>query len=180
MFGPRSLLVGWGDNSSHQTNVPADLNDIVAVAGGNYHSIGLRHDGSLIAWGYNGDGQTSLPAIPLRLVSISAGDFHSLALRADGSVIGWGNDWFGQTNIPATVVNAIGIASGYHHGLALIPAPALRLRSWSSGLVIEWSGPGVLQWAPALSGPYKDLPGFLQSFTNSDFSLPAVFFRLRR
>ena len=34
------FLVGWGDNSFGQTNVPAG-NDFVAIAGGLYHSLAL-------------------------------------------------------------------------------------------------------------------------------------------
>src|SRR6266566_3445209 len=68
---------------------------------------------------------------------------------AVGSVIGWGNDSFGQTDVPTTAANTGGIGSGYYHGLALVPAPMLHLSRVSNGLVIEWSGPGVLQSASA-------------------------------
>ena len=44
---PVSKVVSWGDNSGGQTNVPANLNDIVSIAGGDYHSLALHEDGTL-------------------------------------------------------------------------------------------------------------------------------------
>jgi hypothetical protein len=37
VLGWPSQVTAWGDDSGGQTNVPANLNDIVAVAGGDYH-----------------------------------------------------------------------------------------------------------------------------------------------
>lgn len=51
---------------SHRLALPAPvvgddgrgaLDEIVAVAGGTYHSVALREDGSVWSWGYNGTGQ---------------------------------------------------------------------------------------------------------------------------
>jgi hypothetical protein len=42
-------IVGWGAQV-----VGVDLSaDFVAVAGGRYHSLGLKADGSIVAWGSN-------------------------------------------------------------------------------------------------------------------------------
>ena len=49
-----------------------------------------------------------------------------------------------------------------------------------NGLVLRWSGPGILQWAPTPLGPYTDLSGCLLSYTNADFAMPAKYFRVRR
>jgi type 1 fimbria pilin len=35
-------IVAWGNNDEGQCDVPAPNNDFVAVAGGNYHSLGLK------------------------------------------------------------------------------------------------------------------------------------------
>jgi hypothetical protein len=114
------------------------------------------------------------------VVAIAAGDFHTLALRADGSVIGWGDDSYGQTNVPSTLINVVAIASGNYHGLALLPAiPWLQWQVTSGGLVLQWRGTAVLQWAPFPSGPYTDVPCQGNGYTNVDMSAPAKFFRLR-
>ena len=100
VLGPQSFALAWGDNSGNQTNVPAALNDVVAVAGGDYHSLGLRHDGSVIAWGYNGDGQTTVSTNALRFVSIAAAAGHNLAITENGSVVAWGRNDFAQCKVP--------------------------------------------------------------------------------
>ena len=46
-------ITGWGE----QIVLPqSDLTDLVAVARGGSHSLGLRSDGSIAAWGYNSYG----------------------------------------------------------------------------------------------------------------------------
>ena len=37
VFLPASQVVAWGDDSGGQTDVPTNLDDAVAVAGGDYH-----------------------------------------------------------------------------------------------------------------------------------------------
>ncbi len=81
-------IVGWGDDSTGQIDVPVG-DDYVAVAAGRYHSLAIRADGSLVAWGSNGLGQCDVPA-GSDFVDIAAGVFHSIALRTDGSVVDWG------------------------------------------------------------------------------------------
>ena len=129
VFGQPSIIVAWGDNSGGQTNVPTDLADVVAAAGGDYHSLALRDDGNLFAWGYDGYGQTNVPATSLRFVGIAAGAEHNLAILENGSVVAWGLDDSGQTNVPPTVnSNALAVAAGDSHSLALL----------ESGTVVAW------------------------------------------
>jgi parallel beta-helix repeat protein len=142
---PLSSVVAWGDNSGGQTNVPANLNDIVGVAGGDYHSVALHHDGTLLAWGYNGDGQTSVPTNALRFVSVASGAGHSLTITEKGSVVAWGRNDYGQTNVPATATsNVLAVAAGDAHTIALL----------SSGTVVAWGDDtyGQVRGAGNLSG----------------------------
>ena len=55
-------VVVWGDNTYGQTNVPAGLSNVVAIAAGFYHCLALRNDGTVTAWGNNTYGQTNVPA----------------------------------------------------------------------------------------------------------------------
>ena len=174
-------VVGWGDNSFGQTTPPPGLSNVVAIAAGYIHSVALRSDGTVVAWGDNTFGQTNVPLGLSNVVAIAAGDFHTLALLKNGTVTGWGDDTFGQLDSPSNMVNILEIASGYYHGLALTPTiPVLQPHITPNGLVIQWNGTGVLQWAPTPAGPFTDVPCQRNCYTNLDMSAPAKFFRLRR
>ena len=51
------------------------------VAGGLYHSQGLKADGSIVAWGWNEYGQCNAPAPNTGFVALSGGYWHSLGLK---------------------------------------------------------------------------------------------------
>jgi hypothetical protein len=129
VLAPQSSVIAWGDDSGGQTNVPSNLANVVAVSGGDYHSLALRHDGTLIAWGYNGDGQTSVPTNALRFVSIASGASHNLAITENGLLVAWGANNYGQINIPSTATNNVLVAAaGDAHSLVLL----------GSGNVVAW------------------------------------------
>jgi parallel beta-helix repeat protein len=172
------FVSGWGWNSHGQISVPNGFT-ATAIAAGYLHSLALRPDRTVIGWGDNSYGQRDAPPGLSNVVAIAAGDFHSLALRSDGSIVAWGNNSLGQTNLPSAASRAVAVASGYYHGLALVPARTLRTLRLSNGFVIEWNGNGILQSAATPSGPFSDIPGKFQSYTNTDISGPAQFFRLR-
>ena len=113
------MVVGWGSNNAGQTDIPAGLTDVVAIATGSYHGLALKTDGMVVGWGYNTSGQATPPAGLTDLVAISAGDWHSLALKADGTVVGWGNNGHGQATPPAGLNDVVAISGGESHSLAL-------------------------------------------------------------
>ena len=63
--------------------------DFVAIAGGGYHSLGLRTDGSIVAWGagqpgwsgYPHHGQCDVPEPNVGFVALAAGAHHSLGVK---------------------------------------------------------------------------------------------------
>jgi len=174
-------VVAWGDNSFGQSSPPSNLSNVVAVAAGYLHSAALISNGTVVAWGDNTFGQTNVPPGLSNVVAIAAGDFHTLALLSNGTVIGWGDDTFYQLDAPIEARNIIAIASGSYHDLALVPfVPLLQPHLTHAGLVIQWNGTGILQWAPTPTGPYTDIPFQGNSWTNLDMSAPAKFFRLRK
>jgi alpha-tubulin suppressor-like RCC1 family protein len=117
---------------------------VVAVAGGDYHSVALQADGTVQAWGDNtqgqlGTGNTSSSLVPVTVpglsgsvTAIAAGAYHTVVLLADGSVQAWGNNGFGQLGdgtttsslVPVTVTGLGGpvtaIAAGTYHTMALL------------------------------------------------------------
>jgi hypothetical protein len=173
-------VAGWGFNLHGQATPPATLTNAVAVAAGYLHSAALRTDGTVVCWGDNTYGQTNVPAGLDKVVSIAAGDFHTYARRSDGTVVGWGDASYGQLDVPAWLTNSPAVNSGFFHGLALVPPSRLSLRPAATGLIIEWAGGGVLQWAPTPSGPFTDMPGHSGVHTNMDMTAPVRFFRLKR
>jgi hypothetical protein len=127
---PSLGVTAWGNNSSGQSDVPAGLDDVVAISAGGEHSLALRSDGTVTAWGSNTFGQSDAPAGLDDVVAISAGGEHSLALRSDGTVTAWGSDGHGQTEVPAGLGDVVALDAGWAHGLALR----------SDGTVTAWGG----------------------------------------
>ncbi|MCW1925038.1 putative Ig domain-containing protein [Luteolibacter arcticus] len=112
-------VLAWGDNRDGQTVVPPGLNNVVAVAGGYYHSLALKGDGTVTGWGYNGNNQTTVPASLTTAVAIAAGERHSLALRNNGTVVAWGYNSDGQSTVPTDLSGVVALAANYRHSLAL-------------------------------------------------------------
>ena len=124
-------LVVVGDNSLRQLAVSGAATNLIAVAAGGWHSLGLRFNGSVIAWGGDTHGECSIPADLADVVAIAAGMYHSLALKANGQVVGWGDDSYGQATPPG-LSNIIAIAAGTWHSIALK----------SDGTVTAWGDDG--------------------------------------
>jgi alpha-tubulin suppressor-like RCC1 family protein len=118
-FTTGGRLKVWGNTTLGETNVPAGMTNVVGIAAGANHGLGLRNDGTVAAWGSNAYGQTNVPAGLSNVVQVVAGQYHSLALKADGTIIAWGNNTYGQTNVPAGLSNVVAIAAGAYHNLAL-------------------------------------------------------------
>jgi alpha-tubulin suppressor-like RCC1 family protein len=125
----------------------SDLTDVVSVAGGGYHSLALKADGTVRTWGAGyvgqlGDGGRAASTTPVTVrgltdvVSVAGGEAHSLALQANGSVWAWGYNESGQlgkdtsssiertmlSELPVTVsglTDVVSVAGGGDHSLAL-------------------------------------------------------------
>jgi alpha-tubulin suppressor-like RCC1 family protein len=110
----------WGNNTNGRLgdNTIADRSSPVSVAGGftdwiqvsagEFHSLGLRANGTAWAWGLNtngrlGDNTATARSSPVSVVGgftdwiqVSAGGSHSLGLRANGTAWAWGNNTGGR------------------------------------------------------------------------------------
>src|SRR5687768_512233 len=89
----------WGYQFFGAATVPPGLDGVIAVAGGNDHSLALRTNGTVVAWGSNHSGETDVPAGLSNVVAIAASSF-SAAVRADGTVVVWGYNAAEVTNVP--------------------------------------------------------------------------------
>ncbi|MEI6644715.1 MAG: immunoglobulin domain-containing protein, partial [bacterium] len=144
---PNAPLRVWGNNvygqlgnGTNGTGVYALLpitvaSNVVATAGGAFHSLFVKADNTLWAMGYNFSGQlgngtttdTNRPiAVASNVVATAAGAFHSLFVKADGTLWSMGRNVDGQlgdgtnTNIdrPVQVAsNVVAAAGGEFHSL---------------------------------------------------------------
>ena len=70
-------IIGWGG----QIIGVDPMNGFIAIAAGDYHSLGLKQDGSIVAWEYNGSGQCDVPSPNTGFIAIAAGYQNSLGLK---------------------------------------------------------------------------------------------------
>ncbi len=88
---------GTTNNNSYVPTPVSLLTSVTAVAGGSFHSLALKNDGSVWSWGSNysgqlGNGTNNESLVPVQIsllsgvIAISSGREHSLALNEDGTV----------------------------------------------------------------------------------------------
>ncbi|MDQ4097851.1 MAG: right-handed parallel beta-helix repeat-containing protein, partial [Actinomycetota bacterium] len=178
--------VGDGTTTDRHAPVPVTgLANVVSVAGGVYHSIALKRDGTVWTWGWNGagqlgDGTTVDRQSPVQVpgltdvVEVALGGYHSLALKRDGTVWAWGWNPVGQLgdgtttdrHLPVQVPGLTGItaiAAGAFHTLAVKSDGTL----WSWG----WNGVGQLgdgttvdRHAPVAAAGLTDVTGIAAGY----------------
>lgn len=86
-------VVAWG-SSQVQTNVPASLTNVAAIAASGVYQesflgrcLALRSNGLVVAWGDSSYGHTNIPSGLSNVVAIAMGGGHNLALVSDGSPV---------------------------------------------------------------------------------------------
>lgn len=124
-------ITAWGLGQYGQTAVPAGATNIIAIAGGDYHSLALRADGQVLAWGRNQFGQAIVPPSLTNVVAVAGGATHSLALKADGTVAAWGSHEMGETNVPPGLTNVVAVAAGNAHNLVLKSDGTVAAWGWN-------------------------------------------------
>lgn len=97
-------------NSSEYSCAPVQasgITGITAIAGGYYHSIALKNNGTVYTWGQNSYGQLGLgsgstdsryipyPVSDLTATAVVGGGYHTVAV-SDGKVYAWGWNDYGQ------------------------------------------------------------------------------------
>ncbi len=133
--------LGYGTDTYSKTPVQVktdskgnDFGDVTAIAGGFFHTIALKKDGTVWAWGDSRGQLTTDSKTPVQVsglsgvTAIAGGGYHSLALKSDGTVWAWGYNGGGQlgdgtktdSNTPVQVSSLSGvtaIAGGGFHSL---------------------------------------------------------------
>ena len=132
----------WGRNLEGQCNPPTNLGSIQSIAGGLYHSIALRTNGSVVCWGSSGEGQTAVPAGLGPASAIASGHLHNLALLSNGTVVAWGRNLEGQSTVPAGLSGVTAVSAGWKHSVALKGDGSVV--AWGSNTVGQLNVPATL------------------------------------
>lgn len=145
------------------------LDDWVAVAGGFYHSVALRADGSLWTWGSNefgqlGDGTTNDRSYPARVgsdkwASIAAGYSHTFAIRSDGTLWAWGRNNSGQLGDGTRDTRLSPVQIGTDTWVNVSGGPMHSLGVTSDGSLWSWGWNVTGQLGTGSTGTFTKLPG---------------------
>jgi len=105
-----------------------NLNNVIAIAAGNFHTLALRSDGTVWTWGAFfwdeppiGNTITQVQNID-NVIAISANIYSSMALRDDGTVWEWAANYYFETIPPVQIQNInniTAIAGGSEHSVAI-------------------------------------------------------------
>ncbi len=142
---PRAIIGNntvWGAVDAGNRAVPNDVTGIVQFGAGDWHTVGLRFDGTVVCWGLNEDGQCSVPSGLSQITAVAGGGHHSLAVRADGQVFAWGRNDVGQSTVPTGLVAVRAISAGNDFSVALLANGTVA--AWGSNLRGQVSVPANL------------------------------------
>ena len=103
--------------SSYDRHKVDDWKNIVAVACGRYHSIGLTGSGKVLSCGWNYYGQRMTEAWH-DIIAVACGSQTSYALNNEGRVFAVGDDSMGQLNV-GSWRNITAISAGENHIVGL-------------------------------------------------------------
>jgi len=91
--------------------------DIIQVAAGMHHTVGLKNDGTVVAVGYCGNNLCSVGSWT-DIIQVSAGHLHTVGVKSDGTVLAVGFNDYGQCNVSGwTGINQT--AAGRWHTVGL-------------------------------------------------------------
>ncbi len=134
---PPTEVVAWGvrytGSSWLPATTPSELSDVVGIAAGEQHNLGLLGDGRVVAWDVGGAGQPSTVGGLSNVVAIAAGSSTNLDLTAERRVWAW--DVLGGRQ-PAEV-------KGWSNIVAIAAKGAQQLALTAAGRVVGLGGPAV-------------------------------------
>lgn len=105
-------------NSTHGNNNVSDWREIVSVACGGAHCVGLKANGSVVACGYDDNGQVSGVNSWTGITRIAVGDNFTVGVNVNGKVYACGSNSYGQTNV-SEFTNITAVACGARHTVCL-------------------------------------------------------------
>jgi len=109
-------LVTVGLNESGQCNVD-NWTDIIQVAAGSGHTVGLKAGGTVVTVGLNDSGQCDVSDWT-DIIQVAAGYGHTVGLKADGTVVAVGYNHYRQCDVGGWT-DIVQVAAGYGHTVGL-------------------------------------------------------------
>jgi alpha-tubulin suppressor-like RCC1 family protein len=158
----------WGNNTSGRlgdnttvaksspVSVVGGFTDWVQVSAGQYHSLGVRADGTTWAWGNNnygrlGDNSTVGKSSPVSVIGgftdwtqVSAGSVHSLGIRENGTAWAWGCNNQGNLGDNTTVAKSspVSVVGGFTDWVQVSVGSTHNLGVRANGTAWGWSTGG--------------------------------------
>ena len=111
-------LAAWGLRNGASSSASENTHRIVGIAAGDFHSVGVRADGSVVACGNDGFRQCDVSGWH-DAVAVAAGASHTVCLRADGAALACGANDDGQCNVEAWE-DVVSIVAGASHSVGLL------------------------------------------------------------
>lgn len=166
-LGISQFVYAWGANEHGQCGINDSIDRLTpsttlirgsewkSIAGGGYHSSGIKLDGTLWIWGLNDFGQLGINDNTTRNTpvttllggtdwsSVACGFKHTIAVKTNGTLWLWGNNQYGQLGVnnitsrstPVTTLiggsNWLTVRSGFFHNAAFKTDGTLWL--WGRG-----------------------------------------------
>ncbi len=114
---------------------------LAQVETGQFHTVGLKADGTVVAVGDNTDGQLNVGSWT-NIAQVAAGGRHTVGLKADGTVVavGWNN--YGQLDV-SSWSGIIQVSAGYSHTVGLKADGTVVAVGWNNYGQLDvgsWSG----------------------------------------
>jgi len=90
--------LGDYQDSEERVQEAREKQQIATIAAGNWHTVGLRRDGTVVAVGGNDHGQCDVSGWR-DIVAVAAGNSYTVGLRRDGTVVAVGDNYNGQCDV---------------------------------------------------------------------------------
>ena len=155
-YGQLGQQLGQGDITNYSSPVQVGtLTTWSQIAGGGYHTIATKTDGTLWAWGYNsigalGQGNTTNYSSPVQVGTlttwstwskIACGYEHTLATKTDGTLWAWGYDAYGQLGQGNTTNYSSPVQVGSLTTWSLVACGAYHtIATKTNGTLWAWGG----------------------------------------
>ena len=123
-------LCCYGNNSTGQCSVPANLGQVVAVTAGFYHTCAVKACGELVCFG--SPGSCNVPPGLGPVAAVAAGQHHTCAVAGNGQLVCFGGNQRGQCDPPPNLGPVIAVAAGLSYTCAVKADGELEFGTQSS------------------------------------------------